>query len=68
MALTDIKKNESLIENFNIKSPETNPNSYSKLQFGNKSSLANRSIHLNSTFSLELSHHKGRKILKKLQQ
>lgn len=67
MALTDIKKNESLIENFNIKSPETNPNSYLKTAIHEiKALLAIGSIHLNSTFSLELSHHKGPENFKKI--
>ena len=66
-ALKNIKKNESLIEDINIKSPKINPNSYLKTAIHEiKALLAMGSIHLNSTFSLELSHHKGPENFKKI--
>ena len=66
-ALRDIKENESLIESINIKSPKINPNSYLKTAIHEiKAILAIGSIHLNSTFSLELSHHKGPENFKKI--
>ena len=66
-ALKDIKKNESLIESINIKSPQINPNSFLKTAIHEiKALLAIGSIHLNSTFSLELSHHKGPENFRKI--
>ncbi|MBK16583.1 MAG: sialic acid synthase [Prochlorococcus sp. SP3034] len=59
-AIKDIKKDESLIEKINIKSPDINPNQFLKSAIHEiKALLALGNIHLNSTFSLELSHHKG---------
>ena len=66
-ALKHIKKNESLIESINIESPKVNTNFYLKNAIHEiKALLAIASIHLNSTFSLELSHHKGPKNFKKI--
>ena len=66
-ALKNINKNESLLEDINIKSPKINPNSYLKTAIHEiKALLAMGSIHLNSTFSLELSHHKGPENFKKI--
>ena len=67
IALKDIKKNESLVESLNIESPKINPNSHLKTAIHEiKALLAIGSIHLNSTFSLELSHHKGPENFKKI--
>jgi len=66
-ALKDIKKNDSLIESVNIKGPLTNPNQYLKSAIHEiKALLSIGNIYLNSTFSLELSHHKGPKNFKKV--
>ena len=66
-AIQNIKKNDSLIENANTKGPEINPNQYLKTAIHEiKALLAIGNIHLNSTFSLELSHHKGQKNFKKI--
>ncbi len=66
-AIKDIKKNDSLLENINTKGPEINPNQYLKTAIHEiKALLAMGNIHLNSTFSLELSHHKGPKNFKKI--
>ena len=67
IALKDIKTNESLIERFNIESPKVNPNFHLKTAIHEiKALLAMGSIHLNSTFCLELSHHKGPENFKKI--
>jgi len=66
-ALLDINKNESLIESKNIKSPKKNPNLYLKSAIHEiKALLSLGNIHLNSTFKLELSHHKGPENFKKI--
>lgn len=66
-AIKDIKKNEALVEEKNIKSPPDNQNKYLKTAIHEiKALLALGNIHLNSTFSLELSHHKGKKNFKKI--
>ena len=66
-ALEDIRKNDSLIESSNIKGPEINPNQHLKTAIHEiKALLAIGNIYLNSTFSLELSHHKGPKNFKKI--
>ena len=68
-ALDDIKKHDSLIESINVQSPEIKPKYYLKSAIHEiKALLSIGSIHLNSTFSLELSHHKGPKNFKKLVQ
>ena len=66
-AIKNIKKNDSLVENINTKGPKPNPNQYLKSAIHEiKALLAIGNIHLNSTFSLELSHHKGPKNFKKI--
>ena len=66
-AIKNIKKNDSLVENINTKGPEINPNQFLKTAIHEiKALLAIGNIHLNSTFSLELSHHKGPKNFKKI--
>jgi len=66
-ALRDIKKDESIIEKINTKSPDINPNQFLKSAIHEiKALLAIGNIHLNSTFSLELSHHKGPKNFSKV--
>ena len=65
--LIDIKKNQPLIESKNIKSPEKNPNYFLKSAIHEiKALLSLGNIHLNSTFELELSHHKGPENFKKV--
>ena len=66
-ALDNIKKHDSLIESINVQSPEIKPKYYLKSAIHEiKALLSIGSIHLNSTFSLELSHHKGPKNFKKI--
>ncbi len=65
--LKNIKKDYALIENDNVESPPINSRFYLKESLHEvKALLSKASIKLNSTFTLELSHHKGRKNFKKI--
>ena len=65
--LKDIKKDQSLVEDQNICSPPINSEIYLKDCLHEvKAMLSKANIKLNSTFTLELSHHKGRKVFKQV--
>ena len=66
-AIKDIKKDDALLEKDNIFSPQVSSRFYLKESLHEvKALLTKANIRLNSTFTLELSHHKGRKNFKKI--
>ena len=66
--LKNIKKDSALIEKDNLDSPQINSQFYLKESLHEvKALLAKAKIKLNSTFTLELSHHKGRQNFKKME-
>ena len=65
--LKDIKKDQSLVEDENISSPPIDSKFYLKESLHEvKAMLSKANIKLNSTFTLELSHHKGREVFKQV--
>ena len=66
-SIKNIKKDESLVEDENICSPPINSEFYLKESLHEvKAMLSRANIKLNSTFTLELSHHKGREVFNKV--
>ena len=66
-SIKDIKKDQSLVEDENICSPQINSEFYLKESLHEvKAMLSKANIKLNSTFTLELSHHKGRDVFNKV--